>query len=112
MTTRSPDFDLTVWRFDEAHRAVVLGFQARLLGDSRCRTTDVEGTHRELGSRFADGLRRDDAGRFAEFDQAAGGQVAAVAHDADAALRFAGQHGADLHPLDTGSLNRHLPGLR
>ena len=91
---------------DEAHRAGVLGFEARLLGNSRCRTTDVEGTHGELRSRLADGLRRDDARRLAQFDQAAGGQVAAVAHHADAALRFAGQHGADLHPLDAGSLNR------
>ena len=90
---------------DEAHRAVVLGIEARLFGDSRCRTADVEGTHGELGSGFADGLRRDDAGSFAEFDEAARSQVAAVAHDADTALGFAGEHGADLHPLDARSLN-------
>ena len=35
----------------------------------------------------------------------AGRQVAAVAADADAAARFAGQHRADLHALDTGRLN-------
>ena len=112
MTTRSPDFDLTVCKSDEAHLADVLGIEARLLGDSRCRTTDVEGTHRELGSRLADGLRRDDAGGFAQFDEASGSQVAAVAHHADAALRFAGQHRADFHPLDTGRLNRVRRGLR
>src|SRR5207248_7791873 len=33
-------------------------------------------------------------------------QVAAVARDAHAALRFAGQHRADLDALDTGRLNR------
>ena len=91
---------------DEADCTRVLGFQTRLLGDSRCRTADVEGTHRELRARLADGLRCDDAGSLAQFDQAAGGQVAAVAHHADTALRFAGQHGTDLHPLDAGSLNR------
>src|SRR5208283_2031346 len=91
---------------DETDRAVVLGFEARLLGDSRCGTADVEGTHGELGSGFADGLRRDDAGGFAEFDEASGSQVAAIAHHADTALRFAGQHRADFYPLDTGSLNR------
>ena len=91
---------------DEANRAVRLGFQSRLLGDSRCRTTDVEGTHRELRSRLADRLRRDDAGGFAEFDQASRRQVSAVAHDANAAPGFAGQHGANLHSLDAGSLNR------
>src|SRR5262249_43103679 len=63
------------------------------------------GTHGELSSRFADGLRRDDSGGFAEFDEAARGQVAAVAHDANTALRFAGQHRADFHALDTCGLN-------
>jgi hypothetical protein len=106
MTTRSPSFDLTVMQADEAHRAVVLGVEARLLADSRCRTADVEGTHGELRSRLADGLRRDDAGGFAQFDQASRCQVAAVAHHADAALRFAGQHRADFHALDAGRLNR------
>src|SRR5581483_4474693 len=91
---------------DEADCAVALGIQPRLLGDSRRRTTDVEGTHRELGSGLADRLRSDDSGCFAEFHQAPGSQVASVAHDANAALRFAGQHGADLHPLDTRSLDR------
>ena len=96
----------------EAHRAVVLGIEARLLADARSRAADVERTHGELGSRLADGLRRDHARRFAEFDEAAGSQVAAVAHDANATLRFAGQHGADLHPLDTGSLYRNCQLLR
>ena len=91
---------------DEAHGTIVLGIEARLLGNSRCGTTDVEGTHGELRSRFADGLSRDDAGGFAEFDETSGRQVTAVAHDADAALGFAGQHRADLDALDTGSLNR------
>ena len=36
---------------------------------------------------------------------AAGGQVAAVAAGADAAPRFAGQHGADVDALDAGGLN-------
>src|ERR1051326_8106780 len=91
---------------DEAHGAIVLGIEARLLGDSRCGTADVEGTHGELRSGFADGLCRDDAGSFAEFDEASGSQVAAVAHDADAALGFAGQHGADFHALNAGGLDR------
>src|SRR5439155_11991174 len=91
---------------DEADRAAALGIEARLFRNSRCRTADVEGTHRELRSRLADRLGCDDAGSFAEFDQSSGGEVASVAHDADAALRLAGQHRTDLHPLDTGCLNR------
>src|SRR5581483_3280819 len=91
---------------DEAHRAVVLGFEARLLGDSRCRAADVEGTHSELRSRFADRLCRDHAYSFAQLDQTAGGEVASVAHDADAALRFAGEHGANLYAFNARCLNR------
>ena len=99
---------------DEAHRAIVLGIQARLLADSRSRAADVEGTHGELRSRLADGLRRDNASGLAQLDQTASRQVTAVAHHANAALRLAGQHRTNLHPLDTGSLNcvrqvfRHL----
>src|SRR6185312_15527442 len=99
-------FRLHRLQVDEAYRAVVLGFEARLLGDSRCRPTDVERAHSELCSRFSNRLRRDHADRFAEFDHASGGQVAAVAHDADSALGFAGQHRANLYPLDACRLNR------
>ena len=91
----------------EAHRAVVLGIEARLLADSRSRTADVEGTHGELRSRLADGLRRDNSRSLAQLDQSARSQVAAVAHDANATLRLAGEHRANLHPLDTGSLHRN-----
>src|ERR1700674_717049 len=91
---------------DKTHGASGFGFQTRLFGNSRCRTADVEGTHGELGSRFTDGLGSDDSGGFAKFHEAARSQVAAVAHNADAALGLASEHGADFHPFDTGSLNR------
>ena len=57
----------------------------------------VEGTQRELRARFADRLRRDDADRLADVDALAGGEIAAVAHRADAVLRLAREHRADLH---------------
>src|ERR1019366_2379448 len=91
---------------DEAHSAVVFGIEARLLADSRGRAADVEGAHGELGSRLADGLRRDDARSLAQLDQAAGSQVAPVTHHAHATFRLAGEHRADLDALDTGSLHR------
>src|SRR5208282_4712409 len=91
---------------NKAYDAIGFGFQTRLLRHSRCRTADVEGPHGELGARFADGLGGDDSGSFAEFDEAARGQVAAVAHDADTAFGFAGKHGTDFYPLDAGGLNR------
>ena len=91
---------------EELHEAVGLGVLLRLFARSRRRSTDVERTHGELRSRFADRLRGDDTHRFAAFHHPAGRQVAAVAELANAALRFAGQHRADLHALDTGRLNR------
>ena len=91
---------------DVAGETVALGVLLGLLVDSRRRTTDVERTHGQLRARFADGLRRDHADRFAALHQPSGRQVAAVARHADAALGFAGQHRADLDALDTGRLNR------
>ena len=97
---------------EELHEAVGLGVLLGLLRRAGGRSTDVEGTHGELRARLADGLRGDDADRFAALDQAAGGEVASVAELADAALGFAGQHGADLDALDTGGLNGRRPDLR
>ena len=68
----------------------MLGF---LLETSR--TTDVERTHRKLRSRLTDRLCGDNADSLADLDRVAGREVAAVAFDADAATRFAGQGRAD-----------------
>ena len=67
----------------------------------------MEGTHRELRSRLPDRLRSDHAHCLAKLDHAAGGKVTSVAHDADSALRFAGEHRANLDSLDACSLNRN-----
>ena len=91
---------------DELHEAVVAGFDLRLFGDAGCRAADVERAHRELRARFADGLRGDHADRFAHLDEAAGGEVAAVAAAANTAPGFAREHGANFHALDAGRLNR------
>ena len=66
----------------------------------------MERAHGKLRAGFADGLRGDDADRFAEFDHAARSEVAAVAQRADSATRFAGEHGANAYALDTRALNR------
>ena len=92
--------------FEELHEAVRLGVLLGLLGRAGGRAADVERTHGELRSGLADGLRGNDADRFAALDHAAGGEIASVAELADAALGFAGQHRADLDALDTGGLNR------
>ena len=64
----------------------------------------MERAHGELRARLADGLRGDDADRFALLDHAAGSEVASVAAGAGAAAAFASEYGADLDPLDTGGL--------
>ena len=60
----------------------------RLLEHLARRAADVERTHRELRAGFADGLRGDDADGFAELDELAGREVAAVAMHANAAACF------------------------
>ena len=56
----------------------------------------VEGTHRQLGTGFADGLGGDDAHRLADGDRFDRGQVGTVAFGAHAVLGAAGQYRADL----------------
>src|SRR5919204_191921 len=71
----------------------------------RRRAADVEGAHGELGAGLADRLRGDHADRLADVHLPPAGQIAAVALDADAAPGLAGEHGADLHLLETGLLD-------
>ena len=78
----------------------------RLFRDAARRAADVEGAQRELRARLADALGGQDAHRLAHVHHVHGGQVAAVAHPADAAARLAGQHRADLDLLDPGVVDR------
>src|SRR6185369_8162562 len=80
----------------EVHGAFSARLERALLDlAARCRTTDVEGAHRELRARLADRLSGDDADRFADVDAVTAGQVAPVAQRTHAAARLAGEHGAD-----------------
>ena len=58
-------------------------------------TAGMERTHRELRARLADGLCGNRTDSLADLDLCLVGEVAAVALDADAELRFAGQDAAD-----------------
>src|SRR5690606_21064975 len=82
-----------------------LRLACRLRRDARRRTTDVERAERELRARLTDRLCGQDADRLADVDHLHRREVAAVALTADAALRLAGQHGADLHRLDARVLD-------
>src|SRR5262249_37330259 len=95
----------------ELHRAGGLDRDVVHRRRTRRRATDVERTHGQLGTRLADRLRGDDADRFADVDQVATGQVAAVALRADAEGRFAGDGGAHLDRLDAGVFQLLHPGL-
>ena len=77
-----------------------LRFDARGDGGTRRGTTDVERTHRKLGTRFADRLSGDDAHGFARVDDRAATEVATVALRAKAVTRFAGERRADLDHVD------------
>src|SRR5262249_819716 len=63
------------------------------------RAADVEGAHRELRARLADGLGRDDADGQAHLRAAAAREVHAVAGAADAVAGLAGQRAAHAHLL-------------
>ena len=58
MTTRSPFLFVTVATLTNCTVPGVRGLVLRLLGNARCRTADVEGTHGELRARLADRLAR------------------------------------------------------
>ena len=111
MTMSVPSFFLATFTFSELHHAGVAVLHGGLLGAPGGGAADVEGAHGELGARLADGLGGDDADRLADVHLAAAGQVAAVALDADAAPRLAGEHRADLHLVDAGVLDELDLGL-
>jgi len=85
--------------------AIMLGFDLGHLENLGSGAADMERAHGELGARLPDGLRRDNAGRFAQLHPHARGQIAAVAIDADPMLAFASQHRADFNPFHACRLN-------
>jgi hypothetical protein len=77
--------------FVETDGSLVLGLDDWLLEGLAGRTTDVEGSHGELGSGLADRLRSDNADGFAELNHAACGEAATVALNANTTFGFASQ---------------------
>src|SRR5690606_10959825 len=89
----------------ELDRTVGPRLERRLRRADLADTADVERTHRELRTRLADGLRRDDADRLAHVHHVAAREAAAVAQHVDAAPRTAGQDRPDLRAVDAGVLD-------
>src|SRR5205085_5959383 len=84
--------------------AVLAGLVFRRLFET-CSAADVERAHRQLGARFTDRLRSDNADCFADFDRTASREITSVTLDAAAATRLAGQHRTNTHALHTRTLN-------
>ena len=80
----------------ELNVAIILRLDDRLLEGLARGSTDVECSHRQLRSGLADRLRGNNADRFAQLHELAGGQIASVAHRANAAAAFAGQDRTNL----------------
>ena len=105
MATRLPSFARTVFRlmYLTAPAFFASRREASLTRDAVA--AHVEGTHGELGTRLADGLRRDDTDGFAHLNHLARAKVTAVAQLADPALRLAGEDRTNLDLLDAGGLD-------
>ena len=80
----------------ELDHARLLGADLALFHGVGGGAADVEGPHGQLRARLADALGADDAHGHALLDQAAGGEVHAVAQRADAQRGVAGHRAADL----------------
>ena len=89
----------------ELRKPVRPGILRRLLTDSGRRAADMECPHGQLRTRFTNRLGSNHTHCLAAFDKSSGGQVAAVAHAANASLGFTGQHRSNLDPFDTGPLD-------
>src|SRR5690606_11862019 len=85
----------------QAHLAAMLDLDAGHGGSTAGRTTDVEGTHGELGARFTDGLGRHDADRFPDVDAMTTRQVTTIALGAHTPACFTADDGAHQHFVHT-----------
>ena len=80
-------------------------FNRSLLGRLGSGTADVEGSHRQLRTRFTNGLRGNDADRFADVNRRTAGQIASIAGSADAVFGLAGQNRTDFDLFNAGLLD-------
>src|SRR3990167_3321965 len=74
-----------------------------------CRTTDVEGTHGQLGARLTNRLGRDHTNGFADVDLVTTSQVATVALGANAVAGFAADRRTHDHFVDAVQLDEFNP---
>ena len=77
----------------------------------RCRTTNVEGTHGQLGTRLTNTLGRNNTNGLAHIDAMATGQVTAITHGTNAVAGFTGNRRTNLDLVDTHFLQAFHPAL-
>src|SRR5690606_4171260 len=100
---------LDVLQVVQTHHTAVLHLDAVGSRGTAGSTTDVEGTHGQLGTRLTDGLRSDDTDRLTDVDAVTTSQVAAVALGADAIAGFAGDRRTHDHFVDAVELDELDP---
>ena len=87
------------------HQATLAGLDLRLLINGRRRATDVEGAHRQLSARLANGLRGNDADGFTMLGALAGGEVAPITTGTNAVLCLAGERRPHLDAVEANVLD-------
>ncbi|MNC33095.1 hypothetical protein D3C75_814770 [compost metagenome] len=87
-------------RVAELDATFVLNLNAGFSSRTRCRTTDVERTHRQLSTRFTDGLCRDNPDCFTFVDDVATRQVTTIAVRTDAEVGFTTHNRTYFHAIN------------
>ncbi len=85
---------------DKLQGAVKTRFKSCLFCPPRSSTTDVEGPHGELGTRFTNRLGRNNPNRFTQIDQVPTSQITTVTKRANTTLTLACQNRTDLDFFD------------
>ena len=110
------DNQLAIGTFDrldvvQTHAAAMLDLDTVHGGGTRSGTTDVEGTHGQLGTRLTDGLCRDDTDGFTDVDLMATRQVTTVTGRADTVHGFTTDGGTHDDLIDTHGIELCTPGF-
>src|SRR3990167_3137847 len=100
---------LNVLQVVQTYRTAILHLYAVGSGGSAGRTTDVERTHGQLGTRLTDRLGSNNTDRFTNVDLVTTCQVATVALGADAIAGFTSDRRMHDHLIDTVQLDEFNP---
>src|SRR5471032_1526996 len=100
---------LNVLQVVQTDGTAILHLNAVSCGGPACRTTDVERTHGQLGTRLTDGLGSDNADRFTDVHLVTTSQITAVALGANAVAGFTADLRTHDHFIDAVQLDELDP---